>query len=237
MPAKRSTRQTSKTKQTDPDSGEDYDPLNLSDSEEESEIIKPLKRMTISKQTKNTNTTTMDPPRNGNGPRALVRTVDMKSRDTDVYLRTILVQREHGILLIIDKLAGVNPEDIHLTRCMKNKKQLTLEWDSTIGAVKTIHDLFCSGNYQIGSELVNLLPTDAFVQDMAGAVKEIVGSQRNQIQPKTRYSVVLDYPVKPTPSPIKTTLQTGESICVYITLLALLYYLLTFSVFGTRSNC
>eukprot|EP00956_Cyclotella_meneghiniana_P030173 scaffold75222_cov36-Cyclotella_meneghiniana.AAC.2 len=113
----------------------------------------------------------------------VLRTVDMKSCDTDVYLRTILVKHEHGILLIIDKLEGVNPEDIHLTRCMKNKKQLTLEWDLTIPNVETINNLFCSGKFCIGSDSdpVNLLLTDAFVQDIAGAVKEIVGSQRNQI--------------------------------------------------------
>jgi hypothetical protein len=116
MPPKWSNKRTSTNKHSDPDSDEDYDPLNLS-SDEESEIIKPLQRMTIKQ------TTTMDPPRNGNGPRALVRMAEMKCRDTDV-------QREHGMLLIIDKLEGVHPEDIHVTCCLKDKRMTTLEWNS-----------------------------------------------------------------------------------------------------------
>jgi hypothetical protein len=232
MPPKWSNKRTSTNKHTDPDSGEDYDPLNLS-SDEESELIKPLQRMTIKQ------TTTMDPPRNGNGPRALVRMAEMKCRDTDVFLKTIVVQREHGMLLIIDKLEGVHPEDIHVTRCLKDKRMITLEWNSTIPDVETVYDLFCSGKFLIGTDPVNLLRTDAFVQDIIGAVKEVVGSQRHQVLPKTRYSIVLDRPVKPKPSLIQTTLQTGESIFVCTTLFGfgcLCYIIYQLSLFWHKVN-
>ena len=219
MPPKRFNKQPPAKKPAEPDycSGEDYDPSNLSDSDDDFDIIEPLQRMSILKNPKNPiPKTTMDPPRNGYGPKPLVRLAEMKSRDTDVFLKTLVVHRENGMLLIIDKLEGVHPVDITVTRGMKDKKMVTLSWNSTIPNVETIHNLFCSGQFNIGATPVNLLPSDAFVRDITGAVKEVVGSQRNEIPPKTRYSIVLEHPVKPKPSPIQTTLQTGESIFVCI---------------------
>eukprot|EP00804_Cyclotella_cryptica_P014143 CCRYP_005576-RB/>CCRYP_005576-RB protein AED:0.43 eAED:0.43 QI:264/1/0.5/1/1/0.5/2/0/221 len=132
MPPKRSTERTPTKKPADPDdSGEDYEQLNFLDSDDEDEIIKPLQRMSIN-QSNSTTKINMDPPRNGNAPKPLVRLVDMKNRNSDVHLYTLPVQRENGVLLVIDKLAGVAVQNIDIIRCLRDYKMVTIEWDSTI---------------------------------------------------------------------------------------------------------
>lgn len=213
------TKRTPTKKPADPeDSGSEYFDLNLLDSDEEDEIIeKSFQRMSIQPPNRTTKTT-MDPPRNGNSPKPLVRLTDMKNRDSDVHLKTIPIPHETGMYLLIDKLAGVNPCDINVIRDVKDKKVITLEWESTISSVGAIEDLFCSGNYIVNFQQIRLLSSDGFVKDMTAAVKAMMGSQRNEAVPKTRMSITFDRPVKAQPSPIKTTIQGGESIFVCITL-------------------
>ena len=212
------TKRTPTKKPADPeDSGSEYFDLNLLDSDEEDDIIQPLQRMSI-KPPNRTTKTTMDPPRNGNGPKPLVRLDDMTNRDSDVHLKTIPVPHETGMFLLVDKLSGVNPCDINVIRDMKDKKMITLEWESTISSVGAINDLFCSGDYVVNCQQISLLSSDGFVKDMTTAVKAMLGSQRNEAVPKTRMSITFDRPVKAQPSPIKTTVRGGETFFVCITL-------------------